>query len=140
MDDKRYEEIGTNYRFFLGWRHAAFAGHLVILYGILSLTFSVYGQSPAKAWLVPAFGSPIGILLWIVDVRTRDLYHAAIRAGKSIEGKRGGFYTQLTGIVVSKGTPRLKRLTQSLALDILFWGSSIGLLFLAAALYAKLLS
>lgn len=99
MDDKRYEEIGINYRFFLGWRHAAFAGDLVIIYGVLSLTFSVFKGAPALAWTVPALGFPVGILLWIIDVRTRDLYHAAIRAGKALEGKKGGFFTQLSGVV-----------------------------------------
>lgn len=131
MDGKKYEEIGTNYRFFLGWRHAAFAGDLVIIYGVLSLTFTVYKDTPSFAWIVPALGSPLGVLLWIIDVRTRELYHAAIRAGKSLEGKKGGFFSQLSKVALPKGTSPFIKLTQSGALDLLFFGSSICLLVLA---------
>ncbi len=78
------EEVGTNYRFFLGSpSHAAFAGDLIILYGVISLTFSIYKDTRALAWIIPALASPIGIFLWIIDVRIRDLYHATIRAGKT---------------------------------------------------------
>jgi hypothetical protein len=135
MEAKRYEEIGTNYRFVLGWRHAAFAGDLVIMYGILSLTFAVYKEIPVIAWIVPALGWPVGVLLWMVDVRTRELYHAAIRAGKAFEGKRGGFFTQLAQITLPKGGSSFQRLSQSTALDLLFFGSSLSLLILAIFLY-----
>ena len=132
MDDKRYEEIGTIYRFFLGWRHAAFAGDLVVIYGVLSLTFSIYKDIPSIAWIVPLLSCPIGILLWIIDVRTRELYHAAIRAGKDLEGKKGGFFTQLLkNVVLPKESSPFKRPTHSGALDLLFIGSS-GALFLLA--------
>jgi len=40
VKDKLYEEVGANYRFFLAWRHAAFAGNLVVLYGVFSLCVS----------------------------------------------------------------------------------------------------
>ncbi len=135
MQDKRYEEIGTNYRFFLGWRHAAFAGDLVILYGVLSLTFSVYKEIPVIAWIVPTLGWPVGVLLWIIDVRTRDLYHATIRAGKALEGKQGGFFTELFKITLPKNASAFKKLSQSAALDLLFFGSSLSLLILAVFLY-----
>lgn len=136
MDNKKYEEIGTNYRFFLSWRHAAFAGDLIILYGILTLTFSIYKASPSIAWAIPTIGSPVGVLLWIIDVRTRELYHAAITAGKKLEGKEGGFFTELAKIVVAKEKSAFSKLTQSAALNVLFLGSSILLAILAVTLYA----
>jgi hypothetical protein len=135
MEEKKYEEIGTNYRFFLSWRHAAFAGDLVIIYGVLSLTFSIYKDTPALAWIVPILGSPIGFLLWIIDVRTRELYHSAIKAGKSIEGDKGGFFTELSKVALPAGTSPFKKLTQSSALNLLFIGSSLLLIVLAVFMY-----
>jgi hypothetical protein len=135
MDDKRYEEIGTNYRFFLGWRHASFAGDLVIIYGVLSLTLSIYKDMPSIAWIIPAIGCPVGVLLWIIDVRTRELYHAAIRAGKDLEGMEGGFFTQLSIVAVPKGSSPFKKKTQSAALNLLFIGSSVFLFILAIGLF-----
>ena len=135
MDEKRYQEIGTNYRFFLGWRHAAFAGDLVILYGVLSLTSLIYNQTPDIAWLVPLIASPIGILLWMVDKRTRDLYHAAIRAGRELEGEKGGFFTQLSEVVLPLGASPFRKVTQSGALNLLFIGSSILLFIISIGLF-----
>src|SRR3990170_1739505 len=96
MDEKKYEEVGHAYRFFLGFRHAAFAGNLVVLYGVVSLWMSAPKEAPWAVWAIPLAASPIGVLLWWIDVRTRDLYHAAMRAGKSLEGEGGGLYTNLT--------------------------------------------
>ena len=135
MNEKKYEEIGTTYRYFLSWRHAAFAGDLVIIYGILSLTFSVYKDRPSLAWIVPLSGSPIGILLWIIDVRTRELYHASIRAGTALEGIYGGFFTQLSKTVLSAGSSPFKKFSHTGALNLLFIGSSILLIILAFCLY-----
>src|SRR5688572_6908685 len=122
MQEKKYEEIGTNYRFFLGWRHAAFAGDLIILYGVISLTTSFYKDKDliACAWIIPAVAAPIGLLLRLIDVRTRVLYHAAIRAGQVLEGDTGGFYTELAKDVVPAGTSPFKKPTQSAAIEILF--------------------
>ena len=125
MNEKKYEEIGTNYRFFLGWRHATFAGDVVVLYGVVSLTLSIYQYSPSVAWIIPAVASPIGILLWIIDVRTRTLYHAAAKAGKDLEGDQGGFYTQLSEELLPPGSSPFKKLTHSMALNLLFWGTSL---------------
>ena len=140
MTEKKYEEIGTNYRFFLGWRHASFAGNVIILYGAISLCFSTYEKAPAFAWLVPLLASPIGLLLWIIDVRTRELYHAAIRAGKNLEGQGGGFYTELASVSKVKGTRPFmmlfkKEWTQSGAVDIFFIGSSLILLLIAVVIF-----
>ena len=135
MNEKKYEEIGDNYRFFLSWRHATFVGDIVIVFGVLSLTFSTYKDIPSIAWIIPLIGAPVSILLWIIDVRNRDLYHAAIRAGKVLEGKEGGFFTELSKEVLSKGESPFKMKTQSGALNILFWGSSVSLLILSIVLF-----
>jgi len=133
--EKKYEKIGTNYRFFLGWRHATFAGDVVILYGVVSLTLSIYQQSSSIAWIVPAVASPIGILLWIIDVRTRTHYHAAIKAGKDLEGDQGGFYTRLSKELLPPSSSPFKRLTHSMALDLLFWGTSLVMGVASIALF-----
>jgi len=130
MSEKAYEEVGANYRFFLAWRHASFAGMLLILFGTAQLTFSALKDQPTMAWLVPVLASPLGVLLWIVDTRTRDLYHAAIRAGKKLEGDAGGFYTELSQVTLPVGSSAFGRLSQSGALNLLFLGSSVAMLAL----------
>ena len=141
MNDKKYEEVGVNYRFFLKWRHASFAGNVLILYGVISLCISTYRDSPTLAWIVPLLASPIGILLWIIDVRTRDAYHAARNAGKELEGDEGGFYTKLSEeVALPRDSSPFKEfikshtLSHSVALDIFFIGSSVMLLITSAML------
>ena len=142
-DNKKYDEIGSNYRFFLGWRHASFAGILIVLYGTFSLSLLIYKEAAAFAWIVPLVASPIGILLWVIDVRTRDLYHAAIQAGKVLEGEKGGFYTILSDdVVLPAGLSPMKYLfqkkcNQSVALNVLFLGSSVVLFVYAILLFVK---
>lgn len=144
MNDKKYEEVGANYRFFLRWRHASFAGNALILYGAISLCISAYRDSPTLAWIVPLLASPIGILMWIIDVRTREAYHAAINAGEKLEGDEGGFYTKLIeDVALARGSSPFKefikshKLTHSIALDIFFIGSSVMLLITAVVLLVK---
>ena len=134
MDDKAYEEVGSNYRFFLAWRHASFAGMVVILYGTIQLTVSALKDQPHFAWLVPILASPLGVLLWIVDTRTRDLYHATIRAGKALEGEVGGFYTELSRVTIPPGRSAFSRRSQSAALTVLFLGSSFVMVALGILL------
>lgn len=138
MKDEIYKEIGSNYRFFLGWRHASFAGNLIILYGVITLCVSTYKSEPKWAFLIPLLASPIGILLWMIDVRTRTLYHAAIRAGKELEGSEGGFYTKLSEVALPPGTSSFEKITQTGALNVFFWGSSIVLFICAIVLFLKL--
>lgn len=143
MNGKLYEEVGTTYRFFLGWRHAAFAGNLVVIYGALSLTLTALEKQPTVAWIVPLIAAPIGVLLWILDVRTRDLYRAAIRAGKQLETKQPepALFTQLGDEAIPRWKslsqePFLKRVfkklcSHSAALNVFFIGSSFVFVVLA---------
>ena len=128
MNDKKYEEVGTNYRYFLKWRQASFAGYIVILYGVVNLSSTIYKELPEFVWVVPLLASPIGILLWVFDVRTRELYHAVIAAGKDIESPGGGFYTNLfNNVALPKGASSFSKFTQTAALNLLFIGFSIFL-------------
>ena len=138
MKDELYKEIGANYRFFLGWRHASFAGNLIILYGVITLCISTYTSEPRWAFLIPLCASPIGVLLWMIDVRTRALYHAAIRAGKELEGSAGGFYTKLNEVVLPPGTSSFEKITQTGAVNVFFLGSSIVLSICANVLFFNL--
>jgi hypothetical protein len=138
IDEKIYEEIGANYRYFASWRHKAVVGVFVVLGAAVSLCISAKKEAPELMWLIPAIASPVGILLWIIDLRIRDLYHAAIRAGKALESPLEGFYTVLArDVVVPKGKSILSRPTQSFALNILFIGSSLALLALSVWSYFK---
>jgi hypothetical protein len=133
MKEKMYEEVGTNYRFFLKWRHAALAGNLLVLGAVFSGCISALKDAKEILWLIPLCASPVGILLWIIDVRTRDLYHATIDAGKELEDGVKGFYTRLADNVrVPAGKSGFSQLTQSLALNVCFIGSPLLLLALSA--------
>lgn len=87
------------------------------------------------SWVLPLIASPVGVLLWIIDVRTRTLYHAAIDAGKHLEGETGGFFTELDKVAFKKGTCIFSHLTQSLAVSILFLGSSALFIILSVILF-----
>jgi hypothetical protein len=135
MKEDIYKEVGTNYRFFLGWRQAAFAGYLVVVGAVMSLSISAFKDARAIAWIIPLCASPIGVLLWIVEVRTRALYHATIRAGKDLEAPEKGFYTRLADeVVLAPGTSPFESLTQSAALNLLFLGGSVAMLMFSVAL------
>ncbi len=141
MKEKIYEETGNNYRFFLRWRHAAFAGNLIVLGTILSFSVSAFKDAKELMWIIPLIASPVGLLLRIIDVRNRSLYHVANRAGKEIEDNEGiaGFYSKLIseGVALPKGTSAFSKWTQSLALDLLFLGSTVVLILLSLFFYIK---
>lgn len=141
MKEKIYEEAGNNYRFFLRWRHAAVAGNMVVLGAILSFSISAFKDAKELMWIIPLLGSPVGLLLWIIDVRNRNLYHTANRAGKEIEDSEdvSGFYSKLISenVALPKGTSVFSQWTQSLALNFLFLGSTVLLVVLSIFFYAK---
>src|SRR5262245_34783316 len=101
--EKIYEEVGANYRFFLGWRHAAFAGYLVVVGATISLTASTYNDSPGLAFLVPLGAFPIGLLLCVIDRRNRSLYSAVQRVGASLERPAKGSYARITEVAAPEG-------------------------------------
>jgi hypothetical protein len=134
MNEKKYEEVGHNYRYFLGWRHACVAGDLVILYGVATLYLTARKEAPGLAWLVPFVASPIGLLFWWIDKRNQDLIHAVQRTGKELEGPSGGVYSTLVDeLAVPKGKSAYSRWTLTGATNIVFLGSSGGLLLWAVA-------
>jgi hypothetical protein len=141
IKEKIYEEIGNNYRFFLKWRHAAFAGNMIVLGAILSFSVSAFKDAKELMWIIPLVASPVGLLLWIIDKRNRSLYHIVNRAGKEIEDSEGvsGFYSKLIseGVALPKDKSAYSQLTQSLALELFFFGSSIMLILLSLFFYIK---
>lgn len=85
MDQKlEYEEAGRVHRYFLNWRHAAFAGYFAVLYGVATLIEKVWEKPEALAAVLLLSGL-IGPALFLIDVRTRQLYHAAVQAGRAAE-------------------------------------------------------
>ena len=132
MNEKKYEEVGLNYRYFLGWRHACVAGDFIVLYGVASLYLTARKEAPGLAWLVPLVASPIGFLLWWIDKRNRELIHAVQRTGKELEGPSGGVYsTYINELAVATGRSSYSRWTLTGATNIVFLGSSVGLLLWA---------
>lgn len=137
-----YEEIGPNYRFFLAWRHAAFAGNIVILGGTCSLLTTAYEKAMPLAWLIPLLASLAAVSLWLADRRTRQIYRSLTDAGKKMEDGGKGPYHALTDIGIPKDAPwfpkkgkTLCRLfSQSFALDVFFLGSALVLILATAFL------
>ena len=144
MKEEIYKEVGTNYRFFLGWRHALVAGYVIVLGAAFSLLLSAFKDAKEIVWVIPLCVFPIGIIFWAIERRTRDLYHSAITAGKNLEAPDVGFYSHLgTEVVQTAGTSPLVllikkgKLTQAAALDILFLGGSLLLLCLSIYLFGQ---
>ncbi len=139
MKNKAYEEIGPNYRFFLAWRHAAFAGGIVILWGTCSLLTSAYEKGLTIAWLIPILASLAAFCLWLADRRTRQIYRSLTKSGKALEENIPGPYHALTDIGIPENAswfpknnePLCKFFSQSFALDCFFLGSSIVLFVVA---------
>lgn len=133
MKDKAYDEIGPNYRFFLAWRHATFAGGLVILWGTCALLTAAYEKGLAIAWLIPLLASLATFCLWLADRRTRQIYRALTLAGKALEDDIQGPYHALSEISIPKDSPffpqkdnpHCKLFSQSFALDCFFLGSAL---------------
>lgn len=134
MQEKKYAEIGANYRFFLGWRLAYFIGMLVTILGVVLLSMSLYKDLPKVAWLTPLVASPLGLLMRMADLHIRELYKAAIRAGEVLEGETGGMYSELAEEVFHKTSPA-RRPSLTSAIDLLGYGSLVLLLIFALALY-----
>lgn len=127
-----YAEAGTNYRYFLGWRHALFGGYIAVL-GALGVALSWVLQH--ELVLLPAVWictSVVSITFWSLDCRNRDLYHACQDAGERIEclqaGERAaiGVYSELAtrkGDAEETSEARFKRssLTHSDTINLLTW-------------------
>jgi hypothetical protein len=128
MKEKIYAELCNNYRYFLNWRHAAFAGNLAAIGGTLFMVFSVGKNIPDIAFLIPLFASPIGIVLWLLDIKIRRIYRSIYEAGRELEGDYPGYFKQLPLI-------RSTRITHSKVLTVVYWLSTIGLLVFSVFLY-----
>jgi hypothetical protein len=136
MKEELYKEVGINYRFFLGWRHAALAGYFIVFGAVLSLCISAFKDARPIVWLIPLCASPIGVCLWAVDKRTRSLYHAAMRAGKDLEAPEKGFYSLLSDeVALPPGVSAFTKVTQTAALNIVFIGGSLALLVISIILF-----
>jgi len=124
MKEKSYKEVGPNYRFFLAWRHAAFGGNLVILWGASRLLITAVKEVSPITWLIPLLASLAAFCLWLADKRTRQIYRALVEAGRNLEQDDGPFTAlSKTGIPEDakwyprKNQPLCKLFSQSFALD-----------------------
>lgn len=90
---KVYEEIGKNYRFFLGWRHLTLAGYIPILGATIKFITTNDDHLPRAIALLLC--GVLAFLFWAFDFRTRQLYNAATASGKQFESENGinGFYS-----------------------------------------------
>jgi hypothetical protein len=142
MNEKAYEEIGPNHRFFLAWRHAVFAGELVVLWGTCSLLTSAHEKGLVIAGLIPILASLATFCLWLADRRTRQIYRSLTEAGKTLEGSDPGPYHALTAIGIPRDAPWFpnknktycKLFSQLFAVDCFFLGSTVVLLAAAILL------
>jgi len=116
-----YIENGRNYRFFLNWRHALFAGYLGILF-LLGKAYSwIVENQYQMLWVIYLFGLIITLCIWGLDRRNRELYRSCLRIGKNLEKDYGlkGIYSRLdTGD--KEDINDLPKITHSKILDIFF--------------------
>ena len=78
-----YQQVGENYRYFLGWRYKAPAGYLASL---AALAYA-YSQCPHDNWKTAVLIAtvPPTLFFWIVDLRNRTLFVLLERAGRRSE-------------------------------------------------------
>lgn len=142
MKEKIYEELCNNYRYFLTWRHAAFAGHILAIGGTIALCITAIRDANNIAYLIPLFASPIGIILWLFDLKIRKIYRAIYSYGEKLEEGSEGYFNSLRKVGASfpkdstasenKQVSRIKRaISHSTVLDFVYWCSFFGLLFLS---------
>ncbi len=124
--DVVYKEIGINYRFFLGWRHALFAGTIVITGAILFQTYKAIIEKPFISGFIPLIGGLICLVVYQLEDRIQDLYRAGIKAGSSLEGEYFGFYSAVD--------QKFTKTSHSTTLLKTYKYSSIGLFLLGALL------
>lgn len=114
--EELYKEVGINYRFFLSWRHALFAGYLLVV-SALSLAFSwLYKEQHSLLWVTFIFGIIITLVFWALEFRNRELYHACQNTGEELEKN----FTSVEGIFTILNKLQVKKITHSLAIDMLF--------------------
>jgi hypothetical protein len=142
MKEKIYEELCNNYRYFLTWRHAAFAGHVLAIGGTIALCITAIKDDSNIAYLIPLFASPIGIILWLFDLKIRKIYRAIYAYGEKLEVGFDGYFSCLRNVGASfpdDGAPREEEqdlrtkslISHSTVLDIVYWCSFFGMLFLS---------
>lgn len=130
-----YGEIGTNYRYFLAWRHRLFAGYVAVLAG-LSVAYWSVGDDDAFRKAIIAASFVITVVFWILEYRNRDLYHACQNSGQACESdlpQDVGIYTRLT----SNTDVLHRRITQSLGIDILFFVVIVASIVVEIYLWCK---
>jgi len=147
MKEKLYEELCHNYRFFLTWRHAAFAGNILAIGGTIALSISALKQSPEIAYLLPLFASPIGIFLWLLDIKIRKIYRAIHASGEQLEDGYEGYFKSLRKVGASfprgntskedKASGTKFGVSHSGLLNFVYWSSFIGMLLLSCLLNIK---
>ncbi len=124
-----YEQIGTNYRFFLNWRHASFAGYMVLMGATAALSIDAYNDAKPFCWLVPLAGAPFGVFFAIVDTRIQAVFQCAIEAGRKMEGELGGYFSEQStiGTVPRKDKIYPRFVSHTAALRTIYLGSSLVL-------------
>jgi len=132
-----YDEIGRNYRYFLNWRHALFAGYLLTLY-VLARAYSwlLEYNHTNFAWLVFLSGLLMSLCFWGLEVRVRDLYQACTRAGCKFESAfyRCGIYIELDSAEL-----RNKKITHTRVLNWFFGIISLGMFIMLLCSVCRML-
>lgn len=57
-----YAEVGTNYRYFLSWRHRLFAGYFAIIAALAIALSWVVKNEPSASWVPFAAGLIVTVL------------------------------------------------------------------------------
>lgn len=126
LEEKLYEEIGANYRFFLNWRHAGLAAHIFLAGATLSLCIKSVGTHDFVLWIGSIFFCLFSLLCLALDYRTRKVFQCAIAAGRKMEEEKGGYFTELKNIGVIPGRDNyISRITHTNIITIYYIASSV---------------
>ncbi len=91
INEKAYEELSRNYRFFASWRHFAFAGGVTILAGVVKIAADYEICSPP--FTLAAIGGVLAeVALLVIDARARNLTGLAVERGAELERPYVGFF------------------------------------------------
>jgi hypothetical protein len=118
-DSAVYAQTCEHYRYFLSWRDKTLGGYLILL-GALGIAYANLDKT--NLWFFPPFAVIfVSIVFWLLEFRTRDLYHMCSWVGERLERDAGvkGFFGVARLEHSSKGEPPI---SQSFAFDFLISG------------------
>lgn len=114
IKNKSYEEICNYHRFFLNWRHALFAGYILVTGYIFNKILEIKDNRGWWFFAPIIFGIILAIVSRQIDKRILEIYTGLINAGYELEGNIIGNFHAL------KIPPKVTTHSQTISFFYLF--------------------